>query len=218
MALLSKKEFATACGMNTGQLSVSINRDKKVNVRGDGMIDTSDEKNSLFLLKRKSKAKENDLSSVTDSVKPEVSTEKAKNTKKEIKYTDDDSEVEVSDDEEKIMGIPESDKKYQHYRALRTQKLAELAQMEIEKQMGLLIDYESVRSLLLIHSKSLTVSFKTCVEGIIDRIGDMYEVGAKDKSQLKRDALEKINVAGEDAISESKKSLKIIVQKFTDKK
>lgn len=50
---LSRQEFADMCEMGTNQLSVSIDRDHKVVVGSDGLIDTGNAVNKQFIEKRK---------------------------------------------------------------------------------------------------------------------------------------------------------------------
>lgn len=214
MAYLTKEEYCLRAGLRTNLLSIEVNRGKVV-VREDGLIDGNNEKNILFIAKRVAKGKA--PADGTAVIAPVQVKEYIPRTP--VRYDDPDEEVGgLSVDANGIMELAESEKKYKHYQAMRTKLLSELAQLEIDKQMGVLVPFEAVQMLFSEHSRSLTLSVRDGVEGLLTRIGARFGLTAQESADLRKEGLTTINKANDDAIAESAKSIKNITEQYAESK
>lgn len=210
MSLLTKQEFAAKTGLATKHITTYADR-KKIEIGSDGLIDTSLEKNRLFYNSQIAKGKV-----TTDGVKPVVQKSAKDPAPKPTwdKFDEDEEFDEV--DEDGLMSLTKADRLLQHNKALGAQKRVELAQLEIDKQMGLLVSFEAVKTLFAGHSRALTNSFKNVLENMLSLISAKYLLTNQENADLRKEALNAINRANDDAIEETKRGLKVLLEQFTE--
>ena len=162
MAKLSKKEFAEMCGMETNKFSVYVQR-RKVVIGEDGLIDTNYHVNKAFIAKHANKSGFTPPKETTQRQPRRVSVP-----------TDDDMFAGISDEElaqyagdGSIMSLEQSEQRYKHFLALRTEKASELEQLKIEKAKAEVIPHGVIAPLFLYHNQSILTKGKEFVDKIL---------------------------------------------------
>lgn len=201
MALLKRAEFSKLCGMASNKLSVHVSRGKAI--MDNDLFDTENEVNKAFIARQKTNNERREAKQI-----PRADTyRKPKN--------DYDFDDEGEDDENDLMSMTLSDKKYRHFLAERTQKGAELDDLKIQKLNGVLVPTDLVKHLMRHHSSSITKSFKETMEDVVTMWGAKYRISDEDMKQMRKTALDKINFGIDKAIAESKKGLAKLVDDFS---
>lgn len=218
MALYSKQEFASRCGVATNYLSVQIKRGKVV-LSGE-LVDDSNEINAAFLQKRTAKAK------ILTS-KPQVEVKIPSN---DLIYFEDSHQKtpKVPKKESKLPMEVDSSRENLSYASLdREKKLADLLKVEadtthrklqIEKLQGASIPTELVKAIISTLSKSLISSFKDGADNFLIEISKRKNLNGEELASLRGALVLIINNASSKAIDESKKRLKNIVNEYSDKR
>lgn len=204
MALHTKKDFATLCGLKTKDLSVYIKR-KKVIVEGD-FIDDKNNFNADFLLKFSSREKKI-VEIVTEPVKivlPVVEITE-KNEKKPAKSRDKLSAYEL----EREQKIWEIEKKEVDTR---------IALLKEAKMMGDSIPVDLVKGVVSQLSKAMISSFKDGADNFLIEISKRKGLSGTETAELHGALINIINQSSTNAIIESKKSIKSIVNEYSTKR
>ena len=213
MALTTKKDFAAKVGMTTKELAV-YKRRRKVEYEENGLVDDTKAVNKAFLIEYSGKAE------VKEYKKANAGAMAGKVPLKGVALPEgmDADDVAL---EQPVLPVnnrfTEADQQYSEERARRTRLLADLKQMEIDRAMGLLIDYASVKTLISEFSRNLNTEVKNAVESILSLVGSMYGLSNKQSADLRREAFARINLANETAISETKKGLQVITDETLGK-
>ena len=126
---------------------------------------------------------------------------------------------------EKIIAQNEESKKaFETKRELQLIEL-EIAKKELEKRTidvakkeGELIPLDIVSQLVLIHSRSIVISFRAALERTIDIIGSRYKISNNEAVKMRKDIIEIINNATISASKETKSNISNLLKEFTDKK
>lgn len=211
MALLSKKEFARKCGMPTNQLSVAINRDKKVMLRPDDLIDDADLSNKLFFDLRKAKG-------LTEpkGIKPEkVKVEQVPRSETYVEL--DEPQKRIAPNAE-LMELDESEQTYKHFLAKKTENESALKEIEIAKKKGDVIPSELIGPLVMLHNQSILNAHKNADEEILTYIGHKYEITVEDKAKARQKMVDARNSAMKNAISATMKGLQNIIVEYSEKR
>lgn len=196
MALLSKKEFAEKCGMNTRALSVYINARKKVILSGEDQIDDTNEQNAAFLRKWSDKAGKS---------KPSVG--KVKSTGRPSK-AERDAKAKKEKESADLYSIEKGKKSTD---AMKAQVELELQTIKRDKLRGALIPTEMVRLLFTTHFKSVTVEFNQAVDNLLIEISRKTKMNREQLADLRTQLTEIVNGAVDRSVDASKKSIQNLI-------
>lgn len=183
--------------MTTAKLSVYIGRHKVVVV--DDLIDPKNATNVAFLTKH--------------GGIPEVKTGKPKATKSTLAVQEDiTEESEIEDDDfdvpssnsvpGKIMGLVASEKLYQHNRALKAGKAAELDELKIARLKGDVLPVAPIKTLVFKFKQGLLTKQKLAFASILNEIKQKYELTTVDMAHYIGLATKAANAAEIDATAE----------------
>lgn len=211
MTVFTKKEFAKLCGINTKDLSNYIRRGKVV--CGEDGIDGDLSDNKYFFEKRKEfndkKGKQN-VPEEEKSLNKRVS--EKKNTVPQTKFEfPSDKEVHVSEN----YAI---DTKIKKQELEKSSLQTSLLKAKLEKISGDSIPTELVKTLILNHSKSITIAFQNAADNLLMKIAKKKGLDRSEMAELRVELIEIINTAVNDSIDESKKTVKNIVAEYSQKK
>lgn len=195
MPKVTAKELADMTGWETKNLSVYVTRKKLVKDK-NGLFDVDEPKNALFIAQNKAEG----------TKKPEKTPPKGK---KEAAIRDLDDEVK------KVKAITmqlEVNKLVMQEQSIRRN------QIEIEKKEGQLIPTELIKALFLTHSKSITMTFKEGMEKIVDLFTIKYKLSQADAANMRKTMVEAINKGVDNAVSNTRGSLKKIITDYSEKR
>lgn len=209
MAILSKKEFSALAGIKSNQLSVHIDRGQ-VLVREDGQIDTFEDKNILFIEKRKSKSQSMQDAEPSPFVQPSPK-QRAKS------YEEIESEGEDADEDSNgIPSLTTSERKKKHLETIKIAQEIELLKLREEKLKGIVVPSELIKPLFLQHNQSIVSEFKNTADEIIRTIGKRKSLNANEMAEIKGELVKIINVSIGKATKASVKAVDIIINDFSD--
>lgn len=191
MALLSKKDFANHCGVNTRRLSVEISRSKVVEDENE-MIDPDHEKNIAFFARIKSKQASKSQQVPRDEtwVEPELGEEK---------------------DEAGIMSLAVSEKRKKHFDATTQQSIAVLKELDIQRKTGEAIPTVAVEALFDEALRLFAIGYRDLYEREVQKISVMAGFSAKDIADLRNSGINNINLVYKNTIELCKSSISVIV-------
>lgn len=195
MPKVTAKELADMTGWETKNLSVYVTRKKLVKDK-NGLFDVDEPKNALFIAQNKAEG----------TKKPEKTPPKGK---KEASARDLDEEVKKV---EAITMQLEANKLVMQEQSIRRN------QIEIEKKEGQLIPTELIKALFLTHSKSITMTFKEGMEKIVDLFTIKYKLSQADAASMRKTMVEAINKGVDNAVSNTRGSLKKIITEYSEKR
>lgn len=224
MAFQSKKEFADACGMTTGNLSNYIAR-KKVLLSGD-LIDDSINPNKEFLIKWSTinaakisaNLKSADAGDTEDipqtnfkgptvpNIQPPASNITIPNTKANKAAQNDVKGIMTLEREKKQLDVIKTGEEITHLK------------LKNEKLQGDNIPTNMVREVFRRHSQNISASFKSGIENLIVEFEKSANLKRDKVAALRGKMITIINEAIENAIKESKKEISNIVQEVSVKK
>jgi len=192
MALLTKKEIAELCGLETKNLSVYIMRGKVIVGKND-LIDTNVDKNKSFIEKRKGKI--SDVKIQTTTV----------------------IESKVSEQSEG-QSYTESERQLKYLDTIKRQKEIEKLEIEIQKKKGEVVPSELIKPVFLQHNQSIITEFKNATDEIIRIFSKKRSLTVEEVAEIKGETTETINNAINKATFSTIKSVESIVSEHQDKK
>lgn len=190
MALVTRKEFAELCGKEAAYINVYITR-KKISVLPSKLIDTENPLNKIFKANCKKIEKatvEKGRAEKREKKQPAPKPAKEyieENYKKVVEvFTPEETpaqkkqrEQQNEDDEEVI----EWDFRKKVADALRSERAAEKAQLEIEKMMGALMPTDLVQQIFTVNTKDIFKTFETDLINIASIYCDILAGGDRAK-------------------------------------
>lgn len=202
MAIFSKKEFATQCGISTSYLSVQIKRSKVV-LNDEDKIDTSNERNALYLEKNKK-------ANISLSVDP---VQKVQSTVKNVPTSDAPKE-----DSGEIPSFNVSERLLKYLDTQKREKEVEKLSIEIQKKRGEVIPSELIKPVFLQHNQYILMEMKNADEEMLSLMLHKYDIKSEDVAFLRAEWTKRRNACITNAISASLKGVSSIVSEFTEKK
>lgn len=208
MAILTKKEFATACGQTTNWLSVYIKR-KKIELDGD-LIDTSKKLNTDFLVKWQSKSGKEPA-----PVAPKAADAPKKSSSSRTQKADGNEELfdlsETSSDDALTRA-----KKFAEWQL--KQVSIRLAELDEQKKRGELMPTDYVKSIFGTHSRSIVTSFKDAGELLLVKIVHKYQISLEDQALFKKELISVTNKAVDTSMRLSTIELDKLINEFSQTK
>lgn len=213
MALHTKTDFASLCGLQMKHFNTYVDR-KKIVLTGEYVNDT-DEANALFIEKRKKKTDKKGLSHAPLTKKNEPFNDSTDDMSKMASF--DQSEIKSNKSRENLTYVQLEKEK----------KLADLAKTEaetiyknlqIEKVKGQNIPTDLVKNVISILSKSLISSFKDGSDSMLIEISKRKKLSGTETAELKGVFIKIINEASGKAVNEARKNIKIIANDFSEKR
>lgn len=206
MALLTKKEFAAKCGMETKKLSVYISRSKVI-INENQMIDDQNPANIQFIehshtmgqrVAPEKQPKERKPSSrkttVKEKVDRKVDQDKLEKYNKKFDLDSQKREVEI----EKI----QTDIEIQKIKRLR--------------HAGKLVPTDMVKAVIAKYFKNVTIEYKQSVDTIVTIFAKKTKMHINDKAEMKTQLVRVINEAVENSINLTKKELGVIISESSE--
>ena len=200
MALLTRKEFARACGMEQNSLAVYLKRGDVV--LDNDFLDTDDPKNKMFIERRVAKGKV-----PSNPIQTEYVNGQAVITENKSKPTDD--------------GIPdyaESERRVKYYDALKREKEVEKLELDIQKKRGEVIPSELIPPVILQHNQSIITSIKNEFDEWLRNHAKRYDLGVNEIAEIRTQAVQWINTGMNKATAMSVRAVENIVKDYQDKR
>jgi hypothetical protein len=198
MALHTKAEFSRACGVSTGYIATNISR-KKIILSGD-YVDDSIRDNAEFILKCKQKAEKRTAIPVPESPKLPTSFNKKK---------------ALCDPPDGNGGL-EATKTTQQIEKMREE--IEILKVKKEKLYGQVVPTSDIKILFAQHTKSILVEYSNSVDKILLKIAKRKSLTNEEVSEIKKEMIDEINLATENALNESKKNLRNLITDFSQQR
>ncbi len=210
MALLSRKQFAERCFINTRALSVYIAR-KKVVLSGD-FIDTEVDDNRYFIEKSCVKyQKKGGIIPVSEDKK--LNERVVEQIKDEVQ-----PQFEFPEGDTPISENSKLDSKIKKASLEKTALDIQILQAKRDKITGESVPTVLVKTLIAHHSKSIIVAFQNGVDNILVAIAKRKGFDRTELGQLREEMIEIINTASTESVDISKKTLENIVQEYSQRK
>lgn len=201
MAILSKKEFATACGQTTNWLSVYIRR-KKIELNAKEEVDTSVKINKDFLLKWGGKKVQ---------AAPPSPVIKKPGRKAVLKVDDSPDSEELSE-----KSSDDQLTRAKKFRELKHKEIAiRLLELDEAKKRGELMPTDSVKSIFVTHARSSVTSFKDAGDLLLIKIVQKYQVSLEDQALFKTELINVTNRAVDASIRISFMELDKVIEEFS---
>ncbi len=235
MARYEKKEFASMCHMETNRLSVSINRDKKVVLDADGLIDTANPINAMFLAKYSNKPPKEKQERKPRGPKPVAFT---KPPAQDLHF-DDDTDDDDTDEDEQESDAPAQTAEPKKRGKDKPFDLADAAKLAIEiekeklkklqkensrhdiaihKANGLLIPTQLMERYVVQMARAQTTAFRQALENRLDQLGVRYRLTPEDLARERKIIIDQINAANDDAEKTILSQIKNISKEFSTSK
>ena len=217
MAVHTKKEFATLCGITTKDLAVYKGRGQVV-IRDDGFILDTDPVNELFLQKQRAKRGKDII--IEKNTSPEAPP--AETLKETIQHP---ASVPITDlpntgylAPKKKLSPFELEMELKESMIGKTQVQTRIEEIKEQKLLGMLIPTELVKSLVLQLNKAFISSFKDGAERFLTEISKAKRLTGGEQAELLKQMINIINESSHKTILESKTQMKIIVSQFQEKR
>lgn len=208
MAFLSKSEFCELYLIKSKDLSNYIKRGNVV-VDSDGLINSDEDKNRQFIVRRRAKM---DNALADPAIKSD--SPRAAARMREVMDGDSDSPSDGSG----IMSLTQSDQHYKHYLAVKTERSAESERLKIAKMRGEVIPSELIPPVFLQHNQSFITAFKQAAEEMLTDYGKIKRFSIEEIAAMRAKLYSTINTYGKRAINDSLKAVAVIVQDFSIKR
>ena len=209
MARHTKKEFAVLCGVELKDLYIYIKRGNVV-CEGEYVNDTN-EKNVLFLEKRKSKGKDGKIGKekplkvlpvvedggIIEAIIKASSPEKVESKRSELSLVQLEKEKKLAD-----LSKVEADTVYR--------------QLQIDKLTGISIPTELVKSVISSLSKSFVASFKDGADGFLIEVSKRKNISNSERSQLTGELIKIVNHSIKKAVTQSRRDMKMITDNYSE--
>lgn len=225
MAILDATEFSNLCRLPRTSLPIYERRGQVV-FSGSGRekrYDTDNEKNILFIQKMVAKAKNRPIKEHPPKVKPKPTPPPAKanlNVLADSFITEEGSSIDVIEVENNT-GIPQihiSERKLKYLDALKREREVALLKLKIEKQKGEVVPADLVSPIFLQMNQNMMIELKNGMDDVIRRIAKKYDLTSEDVADFRRMVTHSINESATNAIENSKKQLKTIIQDYSEKR
>lgn len=211
MAVYTKKDFAKLCGIKTKDLANYIKRGKVV-LNGEE-IDGEVPENKYFVEKRQAfNAKKNNVELPAEEKKLNERTGEKKTKEVQPKF------------EFPAEHAPSQSENYQIDTKIKKQELEKsslqtsLLKEKLKKISGDSIPTDLVKNLIASHSKSITIAFQNGADNLLMKIAKKKGLDRTEMAELRVDLIEIINIAVNDSIEVSKKTVRNIVAEYSQKK
>lgn len=212
MAFYKRSEFQKVYKLSKSSLAVYIGR-KKI-IEKDGLIDDSDLINALFIEKRlKLIGEVAEKSPVISKIVPQNLDSESKSSQ-----SSEENPGEFTNSDRTSLPYSELERQKKLADLIKVEADTRLALLKEEKMMGLSIPTDLVKSLIAQLSKSLVSSFKDGADNFLIEISKRKALDINEQSELKKSLVTIINSSSFKAIEESKKTMKSIVNTYSDKK
>lgn len=225
MAIITKKSFANQCEIETKYLSVDISRGKVI-VNEDGMIDTTNPKNQIYIQK-KLMGKEPNLISAPELIKPKAEKVVVPRgnvaptpPKASMQLPDGMTEGEVSTALQMIEGMD-----YQQlemlYKYLQGEKLKtdiEKNKIEIEKKMGVVVPSEPLIPIVKQHNHFILQEQKNADEELLLAMAHKYDIAPSDTAYLRGEWIRLRNDAVTKATNLTVKAIGDVINDYSEKR
>lgn len=192
MALLTKKEIAELCGLETKNLSVYITRGKVIVGKND-LIDTNVDKNKSFIEKRKGKI--SDVKIQTTTV----------------------IESKVSEQSEG-QSYTESERQLKYLDTIKRQKEIEKLDIEIQKKRGEVVPSELIKPVFLQHNQSIITEITNRCDEFIRIFSKKRTLTVNEVAEVRGEVVSWVNESMNKAILASIKSVENIITEHSEKK
>ena len=218
MPKLTAQEFADLCEMGTNQLSISINRDKKVVVKDD-LIDTDNPVNKQFLEKRKitneRAAARGKAPFVPKHAGKKISAAKTPPQAKTPTATPATTKKNTTAPDPGEYG---HSKELERLRVANAELERQKRLLDLEKKRGETIPVELFRGLLKQNNQMYIRAFQQSLERVVDRVGIKYKASAADQAEMRKTVIGEINTGVKAAHKEILSQIKLIVSEYSDTK
>ena len=196
MALLTKKEVADLCGLETKNLSVYITRGKVV-VGENDLIDSTVDKNRAFIEKRKNKTVNIQIQTPTvlESKIPQQPTEKSEGQT----YT-------------------ESERQLKYLDTIKREKEIEKLEIEIQKKKGEVVPSELIKPVFLQHNQSILTEITNRTDEFVRIFSKKKSLTVNEVAEMRGELTSWINESMNKAILSSIKSVESIIEEHQLKK
>jgi hypothetical protein len=215
MALLTKKDVAEQCCKETNWLSVYIKRNKLVVIKkgaNKGMIDTSIEPNKSFM---KMYAVTAGIPPLKGTRQPKAAIQEGEQSEFDQIFNDAPSEP-ATPDENGILPVHESDRRYKHFLAVKTESAAQLDQIKIEKLKGIVIPSAVVIPVFTQHNQYIVQEQKNADEEMLTDLKQRYDISGEDLAYLRGIWTKRRNAATAKATEMSIKGVENIINDFSE--
>lgn len=203
--IYKRVDFAKMCGCGSNNLTTYFKRGKII-IDKNGLIDTGLKINKDFLEHRQLKM---------------IAEDNAKNMKTEISETKKQRlQKSVSSDETTMASVNKYDLEL-HAKELEIKKKEqdiELGKIKIAKAMGKVIPTDLVKSIFAQHFKSVTTAFHQQAENLLDTVSKQTGMKREQLTTMRGELISIVNKAIEDAATESKDSVKNLVNEYSEKR
>lgn len=229
--LKTKAEFAEMCGISTSYLSVAIGR-RNVVPNEDGMIDTEHPSNVAYYNKKVATKPELQVKKkitldrpTGDQQIPREETYVAPKTYK-VRPVYDEEINEISAempqktlfDPDTLMSLPESEQRYKHNLAIKTERDAEIKRLEIEKKKGIVVPSAPIQPIFLQHNQHILAEMKNADEEMLTAFAHKYGISGADVAYIRGEWVNRRNVAMQKASEASAKGIAAIINDYSDKR
>lgn len=225
MSLLTKRSFAEYCGITTRYLSVDLSRNNVV-INDDGMIDTTNPKNQIYIQK-KLMGKEPNSISIPEPTKPKAEKVVVPRgnvaplpPKASMQLPDGMTESEVNTALQMIEGMD-----YQQlemlYKYLQGEKLKtdiEKNKIEIEKKMGVVVPSEPLIPIVKQHNHFILQEQKNADEELLLAMSHKYDIAPSDTAYLRGEWIRLRNDAVTKATNLTVKAIGDVINDYSEKR
>lgn len=212
MPLYPRKEFAEFLETSLNALAVYVQR-KKIVVQKDGLINTEDPTNVVFLSKWKvSKSKK----AAKEAPKQQL---KIKSVEPGATGNDlFDQEQEKTEQTDSSQGLNKLTKeKLASENEKRNEEIA-LLKLKREKQSGLVIPTALVKHVFTASSKSQANNFHHAADALLTEFSKLKSLTVNEKAEMRKKLIDTINNFCELTVLEGIKSIEVIVEDYSSKK
>ena len=220
MALLTKKEFASKCGMKTNMLSVYIKRNKVI-VRSDNLIDDTNDTNiSFYRMQSVHLLSDKEEQEIIEHISKNHNTP-TENAIAKISRRKVESNEPTEDNEEEESGVPSFAKSTTLLKYLDTKKREEeIALLKLRKQKieGEVIPAELVGPVLLQQNQNVMVEMKNAFEEVLRIIAKKHDLNLQDVANYRKMVTNSINDSVSKASISTKKAVISIVNDYAEKR
>lgn len=130
----------------------------------------------------------------------------------------DVDEPDETTDESGLMSLSQSEKEYQHYRAIRNRKAVELADIEIAKKQGVVIPSAFINPLFMQHNQSILTEMNNMMSDGLRELAKKYSIPNDKVVEVKGSWVSQLNEAIERAKKATAKGVVSIVENYIEAK
>jgi hypothetical protein len=215
MAILTKKSFATLCEIETKYLSVDISRGKVV-VNDDGMIDTTEPKNQIYIQKKLMGREPKEI--IEKPIAPKLKVPKeGKPVEQKLPLPDG---IDVEDAKQMIEGMDYSQLEML-YKFLQSEKLKtdiEKNNIDIAKKRGEVVPSEPLIPIVKQHNQSILQEQKNADEEMLLAMTHRYDIAPVDTAWLRGEWIRLRNDAVTKATDRTIKAIGDMVYDYSEKR